>query len=67
MRYPAFGDAKIAKIAMEEDTIESVTRGHASHLWHPIPGEQLTLEREDDNSHDRHQTSQLLASTLTPQ
>ena len=26
-------------------------------FWHPILGEQLTLEREDGNNHDRHQTS----------
>ena len=69
-RYPAIRGAKIAKIAMEEYTIESVIRGHHIYIksiWHPILGEQLTLEREDGNSHDRHQTSQSFASTLTPQ
>ena len=68
MRYPAIGGAKIAKITMEEYTIESVIRGHhvySKSIWHPILGEQLTLE--DGNSHDRHQTSRSLASTLTPQ
>ena len=48
MRYPAIGGAKIAKIAVEEYTIESVIRGHHIYIksiWHPILGEQLTLER----------------------
>ena len=48
MRCPAIGDAKIAKIAMEEYTIESVIRGHHVYIksiWYPILGEQLTLER----------------------
>ena len=67
MRYPAIGGAKIT---MEEYTIESVIRGHHIYIksiWHPILGEQLTLEREDGNSHDRYQTSRSLASILTPQ
>ena len=67
VRYPAIGGAKIAKIAMEEYTIESVIRGHHIYIksiWHCILGEQLTLEREDGN---RQQTSRSLASTLTPQ
>ena len=70
---PAIGGAtaaKIAKIMMEEYAIETVIRGHYVYIksiWHPILGEQLTLEREDGNSHDRHQTSRSLASTLTPQ
>ena len=70
VRYPAIGGAKIAKIMMEEYTIESVIRGHHVYIksiWYPILGEQLTLEREDGNSHDRHQTSRSLVSTLTPQ
>ena len=59
VRYPAIGSAKITKIAMEEYTIESVIRGHHVYksIWHPILGEQLTLEREDSNSHDRHAVS----------
>ena len=55
---------KIVKIAMEEYTIESVICGHHVYIksiWHPILEEQLTLEREDGNSHDRHQTSRSLA------
>ena len=73
VRYPAIGGVKIAKIAkitMEKYTIESVIRGHHVYIksiWHPILGEQLTLEREDGNSHDRHQTSRSLASTSIPQ
>ena len=58
------------KIAMEEYTIESVIRGHHVYIksnWHPILGEQLTLSREDGNSHGRQLTSRSLASTLTPQ
>ena len=53
MWYPTIGDAKIA---MEKYTIESVIRGHYVYksTLHPILGEQLTLEREDGNSHDRH-------------
>ena len=55
MRYPAIGGAKIAKIAMEEYTIESVIQGHHIYksIWHPILGQPLTLEREDGNSHDK--------------
>ena len=67
VQYSAIGGAKIA---MEEYTIESVIRGHQVYIkctWHPILGEQLTLEREDGNSHDRHHTFQSLASILTPQ
>ena len=48
MWYSAIGGAKIAKIVMEEYTIESVIRGHHIYIksiWHPILGEQLTLER----------------------
>ena len=70
VRYPAIGSAKIAKITMEEYTIKSVIRGHHVYIksiWHPILGEQLTLESEDGNSHDRHQTSRSLVFTLTPQ
>ena len=70
VQYSAIGGAKIAKIAMKEYTIESIIRGHHVYIksiWHPILGEQLTLEREDGNSHDRHQTSRSFASTLTPQ
>ena len=70
MLYPAIGGAKITKIAMEEYTIESVIRGYHVYIksiWHPILGVQLTLEREDGNSQDRHQTARLLASTWTPQ
>ena len=39
--------------------MESVIRGHHIYksIWHPILGEQLTLEREDENSHDRHAVS----------
>ena len=69
MRYPAIGGAKIAKIAMEEYTIKSVIQGrhvYIKSIWHPILGKQLTLEREDGNSQDRHQTFRSLASTLTP-
>ena len=34
-------------------------RGHHIYksIWQPIVGEQLTLEREDGNSHDRHAVS----------
>ena len=70
VRCPAIGDAKIAKIVMEEYTIESVIRGrhvYIKSIWHPMLGEQLTLEREDGNSHDRHQISRSLPSTLAPQ
>ena len=39
--------------------MESVIRGH--HIYksvcHPVVGEQLTLERENSNSHDRHAVS----------
>ena len=70
VRCPTIGGAKIIKIAMEEYTIESVIRRHHVYIksiWHPTLEKQLTLEREDGNSHDRHQTSRSLASTLTPQ
>ena len=57
-RVTAICGAKI-KIAMEEYTMESVIRGHHIYksIQHPILGEQLTLEREDENSHNRHTVS----------
>lgn len=41
---------------MQGYALESVIRGHYVYksIWHPILGEQLTLEREDGNGHDRH-------------
>ena len=44
------------KIMMEKYTLESVIRGHHIYksIWQPILGEQLTLERKEGNSHDRH-------------
>ena len=58
LHVTAIRGAKI-KIAMEEYTMESVIRGHHIYesIQHPILGEQLTLEREDENSHDRHAVS----------
>ena len=39
----------------EEYVIESILRGHHIYsIWHPVLGEQLTLERENVNSHGRH-------------
>ena len=38
---PAIGGAKIAEIAMEEYSIESIIRGHHIYIksiWHPILG-----------------------------
>ena len=48
-------------IAMEEYVMESVIRGHHVYksvsLWHQVLGEQLPLEKENSNSHDRHALS----------
>ena len=39
--------------------MERAVRGHHIYksVWHPVLGEQLTLERENSNSHDRHAVS----------
>ena len=44
---------------MEEYCMESVVRGHhvCKRIWHPVVGEQLVVEREDGNSHDKHAVS----------
>ena len=41
---------------MEEYTMESVVRGHQVYksIWHPLLGEQLRLEIEEGNGHDRY-------------
>ena len=51
---------------MEEYVMESVIRGHHVYksVWHPILGEQLILEREDNNSHDRHAVSVMKDGTI---
>ena len=47
---------------MEEYTIESVVQGHDVYksIRHPILGEQLVLEREEGNGHDRHAASSVM-------
>ena len=44
---------------MEEYVMESVARGHhvQKSVWHQALGEQLTLEKENSNSHDRYAVS----------
>ena len=41
---------------MEEYTMESVVRGHHVYksIWYPLLGEQLRLEIEEGNGHDRY-------------
>ena len=43
-----------------------VVRGHHVYksVWHPVLGEQLTLERENSNSHDRHAVSVMKDGTI---
>ena len=55
-----------AKVAMEEYTMESVIQGHHiyNNIWHPILEEQLTLEREDENSHNRHTVCAMKSDTI---
>ena len=40
-------------------TVESVIRGHHvyKHIWTPLSGEELALERELHNPHDRYATT----------
>ena len=51
---------------MEEYVMESAVRGHHVYksVWHPVLGEQLTLERENSNSHDRHAVSVMKDGTI---
>ena len=38
----------LLRVSFEDITSIKVSTG----IWHPVPGEQLTLERENGNSHD---------------
>ena len=51
---------------MADYAMESVIRGHHIYkrIWQPILGEQLTLEREDGNSSDRHAVSVMKDSII---
>ena len=46
--------------------MESVLRGHHVYksVWNPVLGEQLTFERENSNSHDRHAVSVMKDGTI---
>ena len=46
--------------------MESVIRGHHVYksVWHPVLGEQLYLERENSNRHDRHAVSVMKDGTI---
>ena len=51
---------------MEEYVMESVIQGHHVYksVWQPVLGEQLTLERENSNSHDGHPVSMMEDGTI---
>ena len=51
---------------MEQYVMETVIRGHQDYksVWHPVLGEQLTLESENSNSHDRHAVSGMKDGTI---
>ena len=51
---------------MEEYVMESVVRGHHVYksVWHPVLREQLTLERDNSKSHDRHAVSVMKDGTI---
>ena len=51
---------------MEEYVMASIVRGHHVYksVWHPVLGEQLTLERGNSNSHNRHALSVMKDGTI---
>ena len=56
--------AKDGAVTSEWYEMESVVRGHRIYkaVWTPVIGEELLLQPEDDNEHDRYAVSLLRCS-----
>ena len=54
----------MAAVTSERYEMESVVRGHHIYkvVWTPVIGEELLLQPEDDNEHDRYAVSLLRCS-----
>ena len=55
-----------ASVTLLIPTWQSVIRGHHiyKHIWQPLVGEMLTLEREEGNNHDKFAVSLLKNATV---